>query len=134
VVIAVNNNHLNNVGIPQDQLYATQGVSFYNAGNYSAAWSCFNEAIRINPNESKYFYGRAGASALLGNTQAAITDFNKAISLAKNNNEKGWAHYDMAIVYASLGNVEKAKFHVISAARCGHGISQDFCRQQGIAF
>lgn len=134
MVAAVNNNNNNYLAIPQDQAFAQQGRVYFDAGNYNAAWAAFNEAIKINPNEQFYYYMRAAWSGNQGNTQAAFADYNKAISLAKTNEEKGWSHYDMAILYANMGDENNAKAHLIAAARMGHGIAQNFCNQYEIPY
>jgi Tetratricopeptide repeat len=40
-----------------------------------------DEAIRLNPNNAKAYYNRGFAQFLLGNIQAAITDYNEVIRL-----------------------------------------------------
>lgn len=137
MVLAISNNAVNrfeNLAIPKDQEFAQQGRIYFDAGNFNAAWYCFNEAIKINPKEQYYYYMRAACSSNQRNYQAALADYNKAISLAKSNEEKGWCHYDMAIMYAQMGDENTAKTHLINAARLGNGLAQNFCKQYGIPY
>ncbi len=137
MVVAINNNAVNsfdNLAIPLDQAYAQQGKLYYDSGHFTGAWNCFNEAIKINPNEQYYYYMRAACSANLGNYNAAIADYNKALTVANNNEQKGWIHFDMAILYAGIGDENTAKHHLITAAKLGHGIARDVCNQNGIPY
>lgn len=134
MVAAINNDkHSVNLEI-QDQAFAQQGVAYFDAGFFKDAWNCFNNAIAINPNDILYYYMRAACSASMGNHQAALLDYNKALTLANGNNDRGMVHYDLAILYASIGDENNARSHLVIAARFGHAIAQNVCRQYGIPY
>src|SRR5579862_672261 len=122
------------VNLGQDQTFAQQGKTYFDAGNFNGAWYCFNEAIKINPNEQFYYYMRAACSGRQGNTQAAIIDYNKALSVAKNDEQRGWIYYDLAITYAQMGDENTATAHLVTSAKCGNGLAQNFCNQYGITY
>lgn len=137
MVAAVNNNvvdRLDKLAIPQDQMFYQQGTNFFNAGNYAPAWAAFNEAIKINPKEQLYFYMRGACSSNLGHYKAALTDYNMAMSLAKNNDEKGWIHFDLAILYNLMGDEQSALSHLTTAARLGNGMARNICQEAGIPY
>lgn len=123
-----------NVKYGEDQEFAQQGRTYFDCGNYSAAWAAFNEAIKINPNEQYYYYMRAACTGNLGNHKAALVDYNKALTLAKDNDSKGWIHYDMALMYAKMGDDNNTAHHLITSAKLGHGLAQNFCDQYGLRY
>lgn len=114
--------------------FAQQGENFFNAGNYAAAWAAFNEAIKLNPKEMLYYYMRATCSSKLGNYKDALTDYNMTMSLSKNNEEKGAAHFDLAVLYNTMGDVQSARFHLQAAARLGDITAQNVCKEIGLAY
>ena len=135
MVIATNNNAINRFNdstVSQDHEFFLKGLKFYEAKNFNAAWTSYNEAIRINSREGKYYYGRAACSACLGQYNVAIVDYNTALDLSKTNCEKGWCHYDLAVVYCRMGEEQQAYDHLITAARLGHEKSQQMCSTAGI--
>ena len=135
MVAAINNiERFENFAIPQDQMFAQRGENLFNAGNFSAAWVAFNEAIKINPSEYYYYYMRAACSGNSGLFQASLVDLNKALILAKDNESKGFCHYDMAIVYVKLGDINTAQAHLITAAKLGNGLAQNVCKEYGIPY
>jgi len=137
MVVPINNNtikSLDNLTVSQDQAFYQQGLSFFNAGNYSAAWVAFNEAIKINSKEQIYYYMRAACSLNLGQYKAALTDYNTALSLAKTNDERGWIHFDMAILYSLIGDEQQTLYHITTAARLGNEMSQQICKEAGIPY
>lgn len=77
------NDRFDNFTDQSDQTFANQGRVYFDAKSYSAAWYCFNEAIKRNPNEQHHYYMRGACSGNLGNYQAAFVDYNKALSSGK---------------------------------------------------
>ena len=77
---------------------------------------------------------RAACSSQLKNYKAAISDYNKALKLANNSDEKGWIHFDMAVLYAQMGDENISEDHLVTAAKFGHGLAQNFCSQYGIRY
>jgi tetratricopeptide (TPR) repeat protein len=132
MVAAVNNN--NHLAVPQEQALLARGEELFIAGNYNAAWVSFNELTKINPNEYYYYYMRAACSGNQGLYQASLVDLNKALSLAKTNEAKGFCHYDMAIVYANMGDINTAESHLVAAAKFGNGLAQNICKEYGIPY
>ena len=133
-MVAAINNQVGNVGGPQDLAYYDQGVIFFNIGNYAAAWASFNEAIKINPREMIYYYMRGACSMNMGHYKSALIDYNKAMSLAKTNEERGWIHFDLALLYNAIGDEQNSLFHIVAAARLGNGLAQNICREVGIPY
>lgn len=54
-------------------------VFLANAGQCDEAIPLLDQALRENPNAAKYYYARASAYALNGNTEAAVGDLRQAI-------------------------------------------------------
>ncbi len=130
----VSKKHVANVISGQDQMFAQQGRTYFDSGNYGAAWASFNEAIKINPKEQFYYYMRAACTVNLGNHQAAIDDYNKALTLANDNDAKGWIHYDMALLYAKMGDENNSVAHIRTSAKLGHGIARNCCDQFSVSY
>lgn len=69
----------------QEQLtsegYYEQGVISFRAGNHDHALTCFDEAIRHNPELAAAFNNRGCARKALGDLDGAIADFDDAIRL-----------------------------------------------------
>jgi tetratricopeptide (TPR) repeat protein len=137
------NNNINpkqaNVGIPEDQKQFQQGQTFFDQGNFIGAWHCFNEAIKINPQEL-YFLGRCSAAEALEDHnayRALIAEYNKNLEWAQNNGQIGnqsWIHFDLGCLYAELDDDNTALTHMVTAARLGHTIARSICSQYGIPY
>ena len=69
-----------------------------------------------------------------GQYNEAITDYNTALNLSKTNIDKGWVHFDMAILYGRIGNEQKTHYHITTAARLGHEKAQQLCSKFGIPY
>jgi tetratricopeptide (TPR) repeat protein len=134
MVAAINNNRCENLAIPQDEAYFEYGADLFLAGNFGPAWTAFNEAIKINPRECMYFYMRGGCSLNMGHYRAALADYNMAMGLAKNNEEKGWVHFDLAVLYTQMGDEQNALSHLTTAARLGNGMARNTCLEAGIPY
>ncbi len=77
---------------------------------------------------------RAACSGNLGQNDAAITDYNTALNLAKTDEEKGSIHFDLAILYNIIGNEQETLYHITTAARLGHGQAQQICKTLEISY
>ena len=60
--------------------YYNSGLQKSNSGQYKAAISDFDKAIRIKPDYGKAYIGRGMAKDALGQHLEAIIDYDKAIS------------------------------------------------------
>jgi tetratricopeptide (TPR) repeat protein/predicted Ser/Thr protein kinase len=61
------------------------GAQHFIAGRYPEAIEAFDEVIRIRPDVSYPYFGRAKAQASLGNDVAALQDYDRAIRLNPDN-------------------------------------------------
>jgi len=137
MVTTINTNNVsnfNNTVLTSDTQLSQQGRMYFDAGNYTAAWYCYNEAIKIAPNEQYYYYMRGACNCGKGDFQGALSDYNIALSLAKNNIQKGPIHLDMAIVYAFLGDDKNSINQIVLAAKCAHPIAIEQCVKHGIPY
>ena len=64
--------------------YFSRGYYKYFSGDKQGAISDYNEAIRINPNDSDAYYNRGIVKEVLGDKQGAIADYNEAIRINPN--------------------------------------------------
>ena len=62
----------------------SKGVSYYDNGLYGKAIECFNESIRLNPNNPNAYYGRGQAYFDTYSLEEAISDFTKVIKSVPN--------------------------------------------------
>jgi tetratricopeptide (TPR) repeat protein len=72
----------------------TQGVEYYNKGDYDNAISEYDKAIEFNPNIAQVYNLRGLAFYAKGDKESAISDWNKAIQLKP----------DFAEAYVNRGN------------------------------
>ena len=63
--------------------YASLGMAAYDSGNYSGAISYFSQSIQLDPQGANYM-GRGMAYQALGETEQAIADFQKCLTLNPN--------------------------------------------------
>ena len=88
------------------EAYHEQGVDLAGSGKYQQAIVNFNQAIRLDPNNAKYYYNRGIAHGNLDQNQQALEDFDTAIRLNPNYAE---AYSNRGFVYmVKLGNKKKA--------------------------
>lgn len=79
-----------------------------------------NQAIKINPINAHYYGIRGVAYQLLEKPKNAIKDYDKAISLSKNDKWE-WEYYaNRASAYMNLGNMQKAKKDANKACSLGN--------------
>ncbi|BBC23399.1 CHAT domain-containing tetratricopeptide repeat protein [Pseudanabaena sp. ABRG5-3] len=79
--------------------YFNRALEKSKKGDKNGAITDYNEAIRLNPNNSITYYNRGVAKYDLGDKNGAITDYNEAIRLNPNNSityyNRGVAKYDL---------------------------------------
>lgn len=61
-----------------------KGWLFYVGGNLDAAIACFDEAIRLNPNDAAAYFNRGLAYLKKGDEDKAAADFKRAKELDSN--------------------------------------------------
>ena len=88
--------------------YYNSGLQKSNRGQYKAAISDFNKAIRIKPNYGKAYIGRGIAKDAIGQHLEAIGDYNKAISLDLEDAEDLLAYYKRGLAKYNTGQYIQA--------------------------
>jgi tetratricopeptide (TPR) repeat protein len=63
------------------EVYINKGFIFYQKGNYNDALQNYDQAIQINPMESRSFRGRGQTKQAMNDMEGALNDYNMAISL-----------------------------------------------------
>ncbi len=63
------------------EAYVDRGNEFYYQGDYQAAISDYDEAIRLNPKYTIAYNNRGFAKSKLGDLEGAISDYDTAIRL-----------------------------------------------------
>lgn len=82
--------------LTSDDFYL-RGLAYFELEQYESAHEDFSEAIRLNNQESTYYYDRSYAAAALGDYEEALSDINMALKLEKDN-------YAMLLVRAGFYN------------------------------
>ena len=86
-------------------LYEIRGVVYFESRRYNQAVSDFNEAIRLNPENSHVYYNRGNAYSSKGQYDEAIADYNEAIRLDPENNQ---VYNNRGNAYLAKGDFDKA--------------------------
>ncbi len=121
--------HLENLAASLDEEFAQNGTLLFYSENYAPAWAAYNEAIKLNPKNWLYYYMRAACSCKLEHYRASLLDYKTALSLAKNNEEKGWVNLDLATLYDLMEDEQNAIAHLVTAAKLGNGMAQNICME-----
>ena len=69
------------------EAYVNRGDKSYNQGDYQAAISDYDEAIRLDPNDERAYYNRGAPKANWETLEAAISDYDEAIRLNPNDDD-----------------------------------------------
>jgi protein O-mannosyl-transferase len=91
------------LGMSSEQGLMTLGMSYGNAGNKPKAAEFFTKVIGINPKNIEAYSNRANAYFP---AKDAITDYEKAISLAQNAPNPDWVAY-LGVCYANAGDIQR---------------------------
>ncbi|RJP60323.1 MAG: hypothetical protein C4541_04235 [Candidatus Auribacter fodinae] len=96
------------------ELYALAEYVFINEKNIAAAYELVDEAIRINPENSRFY--KLKSSIYMNQKQYldAMYNLKKAVEL---NVYRGSYHYDLAQLYDKIGNTEKAELEFSKAIK-----------------
>jgi tetratricopeptide (TPR) repeat protein len=82
-----------------------KGVSLDNLGHHREAIQCYDEALRLCPQDSKVYNNRGTAYRALGQHERALQDYGKAIEL---NPCYPHAYNNQGLVYLAIGQYEQA--------------------------
>jgi len=82
-----------------------KGVSLDNLGHHREAIQCYDEALHLNPQDSKVYNNRGTAYRALRQHEQALKDYDKAIEL---NPRYPHAYNNRGLVYRALGQHEQA--------------------------
>jgi len=94
--------------------WVRKGITIYNEGDYYKAEVCLNEAVRLSPTSFKAIYNRGKIRLALENTEGALGDLDRAISLKP---EHPKAHELFGDALMKAGKEEEAAIHWALAER-----------------
>ena len=90
-----------------------KGDDFYDREDYDAAIACYNQAIRLNPNDVSAYKHRGRAYSKKGEYDKAIEDYTKIIRLKPNDVSayfwRGGAHKQKGDTRKARADFDKAK-------------------------
>ena len=90
------------LGLNQANQNSSQGLNFFNQGDYQNAVVYFEKAIEINPYEYSYYENAATCNYLLGNLNKAVQQIDKVIN--EMNPLNGKCEYIKAITFIKMGD------------------------------
>ncbi len=82
-----------------------QGNTAQNAGNFTQAEACFEEALEYQPGNAIHWYNLGNAQRDLGKTKAALDSFKQSIQFDQNDAD---THNNLGNVQRELGQLDKA--------------------------
>jgi tetratricopeptide (TPR) repeat protein len=85
--------------------FFSQGLSKASKGDHKGAIEDFNQALRLNPQNSQIYYTRGRSRFKLGDTQGAIADLTHALQINPRNAE---AYFILGNVYRKLGTYQRS--------------------------
>jgi tetratricopeptide (TPR) repeat protein len=99
---------------PEEQIFLVNLASNYvMLGQYEAGMEVFNKALALRPHDPTLYIHRGGTyQDFLQNTEKALADYEKAISLDPNEEQLGEIYRNMVELYAGQKNVEKAEHYL----------------------
>lgn len=86
--------------------YVNRGYSNIAVGKIEEGLNDFDEALKVNPNESRAYLGKGNFLRDEGKYEEAIEEYSKAISI--NDDFVMWAYNNRGRVYAKLGQYNEA--------------------------
>ena len=85
-----------------------RGLNYFFTGEYDKALEDLTEAIRLRPDIGEYYWQRARVHAKLGHKEPSMADLARAGELNAGNVSGRSMNYDRGVVYAEMGELEKA--------------------------
>jgi len=91
-------------------VFYLRALSYYKTNNYQKAIDDFEEAILVDhPNSGNIYWFKAKCNINIGNTEAALSDYNKALSyLAADKQAKAKLLYERSQIYIKNGDLTAA--------------------------
>lgn len=114
--------------------YYIRGNIYFSIGNYEQAIKDYDQCIKLNPKVSDkaiIYYQRGRSYTMLENYQKGIMDLNKAIEL---NPALAKAYRSRSVVYSVLGDHQRSKRDMITAAKLGDRKARDYLKSKGIRY
>ncbi|HEY8934080.1 MAG TPA: caspase family protein [Cyclobacteriaceae bacterium] len=91
-------------------VFYLRALSYYKTNNYQKAIDDFEEAILVDhPNSGNIYWFKAKCNINIGNTEAALSDYNKALSLLTADKQaKAKLLYERSQIYIKNGDLSAA--------------------------
>jgi tetratricopeptide (TPR) repeat protein len=86
------------MGLVSASAFNNRGIELMNQGNYTAAQTCFDRALDINPHYAPAYNNRAMIHILRGEEDAAIQDYTQSLML---NSRDVNVYFNRGLAYAS---------------------------------
>lgn len=98
----------------------SRGLGLYNKGQWNEAVTVFNQAVKLEPKNARFYSARGSAYEKMGNIPFAIVDFSRAIEL-----DSGTAEFynNRSKAYFAVNDYEKALADAKKAESLGMNVS-----------
>lgn len=106
------------------------GCVFVNSGNPQKAIEAFTKAIKLNPNNEKFYVFRGNAYGEAGNNSQAVKDFTKAVKL---NPKYVKAYVSRGNAYLRSGSYQQAVKNYSMAVKLNPKHEEAYC-YRGVAY
>jgi len=93
-----------------ERVQLLQGKLAFNAGDYLAAATAFKKALESEPDSARAHINLASTLGMLGQSDEAISHYNKALELDSKNTT---AHFNLGVIYIENSDFEAAKEHLL---------------------
>lgn len=102
-----------------EEMYGLRGIIFKRLRKYTESLNKFNEAIKINPKNSKHYNNRGNVHVNLKEYEKAIESFTQAIDLESN---KALYYYNRGNIYAVMKSYNKSLKDFDEAIKLDDGV------------